>query len=60
MSTVTVAWLAVLIAPADNLGVVVGLAAAADMLAGVIGALVLLPVLRHEVLCVGLPRRARR
>jgi len=47
MSTVTVAWLAVLIAPADNLGVFVGLAVAAFMLAGVIGALVLSPVLRH-------------
>jgi len=29
MSTVTVAWLAVLIAPADNLGVFAGLAVAA-------------------------------
>jgi hypothetical protein len=48
MNTVTVAWLAVLIAPADNLGVFVGLAVAAFMLAGVIGALVLSPVLlRH-------------
>jgi hypothetical protein len=45
--TVTVAWLAVLIAPADNLGVFVGPAGAAYMLAGVIGALVLSPVLRH-------------
>ena len=47
MSTVAVAWFAVLIAPADNLGVLVGLAVAAYMLAGVIGALVLSPVLRH-------------
>jgi hypothetical protein len=47
MSTVTVAWLVVLIAPADNLGVFVGLAVAALTLAGVIGALVLSPVLRH-------------
>jgi hypothetical protein len=47
MSTVTVVWLAVLIAPADNLGVFVGLAVAAYTLAGVIGALVLSPVLRH-------------
>jgi hypothetical protein len=47
MRTVTVAWLAALIAPADNLGVFVGLAVAGHMLAGVIGALVLSPVLRH-------------
>jgi hypothetical protein len=47
MRTVTVAWLAVLIAPADNLGVFVGLAVAAYMLAGAIGALVLSSVLRH-------------
>ena len=47
MSTVTIAWLAGLIAPADNLGVFVGLAVAAYTLAGVIGALVLSPVLRH-------------
>jgi hypothetical protein len=47
MSTVTVAWLAVLIAPADNLGVLVGLAVAAYTLAGVIGPLVLSPVRRH-------------
>jgi hypothetical protein len=45
--TVTVAWLAVLIAPGDNLGVFVGPAGAAHMLAGVIGALVLSPVLRQ-------------
>ena len=38
MSTVMVAWLAVLIAPADNLGVFVRPAVAAYMLAGVIGA----------------------
>ena len=47
MSTVTVAWLAVLIVPADNLGVFVGLVVAAYTLAGVIGTLVLSPVLRH-------------
>ena len=47
MRTVTVAWLAVLIAPADNLGVFVGLAVAACMLAGAIGALVLSSMLRH-------------
>jgi hypothetical protein len=48
MSTVTVAWLAVLIAPADNLGnlgVFVGLAVASYTLPGVIGALALSPVL---------------
>jgi hypothetical protein len=37
----------VLIAPADNLGVFVGLVVAAYMLAGVIGTLVLSPVVRH-------------
>jgi len=47
MTTVAVAWLAVLLAPADNLGVFVGLAVAAYTLAGVIGGLVLSPVLRH-------------
>jgi hypothetical protein len=47
MSTVTVAWLAVLIAPADNPAVFVGPAGAAYTLAGVIGTLVLSPVLRH-------------
>ena len=46
MRAVTVAWLAVLIAPGDSLGVLVGLAVAAYTLAGVIGALVLSPVLR--------------
>jgi MFS family permease len=46
MSTVTVAWLAVLIAPSDGLGVFVGLAIAAYTLPGVIGALALSPVLR--------------
>jgi MFS family permease len=48
MTTVTVAWLAVLIAPADSLGVFVGLAIAAYTLPGVIGALALAPVLRHR------------
>ena len=47
MTTVTVAWLAVLLAPAGNLGVFVGFVVAAYMLAGVIGGLVLSPVLRH-------------
>jgi hypothetical protein len=36
-----------LIAPADNLGVLVGLAVAAYTLLGVIGPLVLSPVRRH-------------
>src|SRR4030095_5919426 len=48
MSTITVAWLAVLIAPADTRGVFVGLAVAAYTLPGVIGALALSPVLRHR------------
>jgi predicted MFS family arabinose efflux permease len=48
MSTVTVAWLAVLIAPTDNLGAFVGLAVAAYTLPGVIGALTLSPVLRRR------------
>jgi MFS family permease len=48
MSTVIVAWLAVLIAPPDYLGVYVGLAVAAYTLPGVIGALALSPVLRHR------------
>jgi MFS family permease len=48
MSTVTVAWLAVLIAPPDALGVFVGLAVAAYTLPGVIGALALSPVLQHR------------
>jgi MFS family permease len=48
MSTVTVAWLAVLIAPAGHLGVFVGLAVAAYTLAGAIGAVALSPVLRHR------------
>jgi predicted MFS family arabinose efflux permease len=39
MSTVTIAWLAVQVAPAGNLGVYVGLAVAAYTLPGVIGAL---------------------
>ena len=48
MSTITVAWLAVLIAPAADLGVFVGLAIAAYTLPGVVGALALAPVLRHR------------
>jgi predicted MFS family arabinose efflux permease len=40
LSIVTIAWLAVSIAPADNVGLFVGLAAAAYTLPGVIGALV--------------------
>ena len=48
MSTVIVAWLAVLIAPHDALGVFVGLAVAAYTLPGAIGALALSPLLRHR------------
>ena len=48
LSTVTVAWLAVLIAPAGNLGIFVGLAVAAYTLPGAIGALVLAPLLRSR------------
>ena len=48
LSTVTVAWLAVLIAPPGNLGVFVGLAVAAYTLPGAIGALVLSPLLRNR------------
>lgn len=46
MSTVTIAWLAVGIAPAGRLGVFVGLAVAAYTLPGVLGALGLAPLLR--------------
>jgi len=48
LSTVTVAWLAVLIAPPDSLGIYVGIAVAAYTLPGAIGALVLSPLLRHR------------
>lgn len=52
ISTVTIAWLAVGIAPAGSLGLYVGLAVAAYTLPGVIGALTLGPLLR------GRPARA--
>jgi hypothetical protein len=52
MSTVTIAWLAVRVAPAGELGVFVGLAVAAYTLPGVIGALAFGRVLR------GRPARA--
>jgi hypothetical protein len=46
MSTVTIAWVAVRVAPAGELGVFVGLAVASYTLPGVIGALVFGRVLR--------------
>jgi MFS family permease len=46
MSTVTIAWLAVRIAPAGEVGLFVGLAVAAYTLPGVIGALAFAPLLR--------------
>jgi len=52
MSAVTIAWLAVKVAPAGQLGVFVGLAVAAYTLPGVIGALTFTPLLR------GRPARA--
>ena len=48
MSTVTIAWLAVRVAPAGKLGVFVGLALAAYTLPGVIGALAFGRVLRRR------------
>jgi MFS family permease len=48
MSTVTIAWLGVRVAPAGKLGVFVGLAVAAYMLPGVIGALAFGRVLRRR------------
>jgi predicted MFS family arabinose efflux permease len=48
MSTVTIAWLAVRVAPGGRLGVFVGLAVAAYTLPGVIGALTLVRVLRRR------------
>src|SRR5215216_3121836 len=46
MSTVTIAWLAVRVAPADQLGLFVGLAVAAYTLPGAIGALAFAALLR--------------
>jgi MFS family permease len=48
MSAVTVAWLALQLAPADHVGVYVGLAVAAYTLPGVIGAWTLGGLLRHR------------
>jgi hypothetical protein len=46
ISTVTIAWLAILVAPADRVGLLVGLALAAYTLPGVIGALAFASLLR--------------
>jgi predicted MFS family arabinose efflux permease len=46
ISTVTVAWLAILVAPADRVGLLVGLAVAAYTLPGVIGAIAFASLLR--------------
>ncbi len=48
MSTVTIAWLAVRVAPAGELGAYVGLALAAYTLPGVIGALAFTRFVRHR------------
>jgi MFS family permease len=48
MSTVTIAWLAVRVAPAGRLGLFVGLAIAAFTLPGVIGAIAFGGLLRHR------------
>jgi predicted MFS family arabinose efflux permease len=48
MSTVTIAWLAVRVAPAGRLGLFVGLAIAAYTLPGVIGAIAFGGLLRHR------------
>ncbi|HLX50132.1 MAG TPA: MFS transporter [Streptosporangiaceae bacterium] len=48
MSMVSVAWLAVLIAPAGNTGIFVGLAVACYSLPGAVGALALSRLLRHR------------
>jgi predicted MFS family arabinose efflux permease len=48
MSTVTIAWLAVRVAPAGELGTFVGLALAAYTLPGVIGALAFARFVRHR------------
>jgi len=46
MSTVTIAWLAIRVAPADDVGLFVGLAVAAYTLPGVIGAVAFRRLLR--------------
>ncbi len=48
MSTVSIAWLAVLLAPSDSVGMFVGLAVAAYTLPGVVGAVALSRFLRHQ------------
>src|SRR4030095_882187 len=48
MSTVTIAWLAVQVAPAGRLGLFVGFAIAAYTLPGVIGAIAFGGLLRHR------------
>ena len=48
MSTVSIAWLAVLLAPSGHVGVFVGIAVAAYTLPGVVGALALGRFLRHR------------
>lgn len=48
MSTVSIAWLAVLLAPSDRVGLFVGFAVAAYTLPGIVGALALSRFLRHQ------------
>ena len=48
MSVVTIAWLAVRVAPSGELGVFVGIALAAYTLPGVIGALAFGRIVRHR------------
>jgi hypothetical protein len=48
MSTVSIAWLGVLLAPSGHVGVFVGIAVAAYTLPGVVGALALGRFLRHR------------
>jgi Transmembrane secretion effector len=48
ISTVTIAWLAIRVAPDDQVGLLVGLAVAAYTLPGVIGALAFAPLLRDR------------
>src|SRR6266702_1413092 len=48
MSTVSIAWLAVLLAPSSHVGVFVGIAVAAYTLPGVVGALALGRFLHHR------------
>jgi MFS family permease len=48
MSAVTIAWLAIEIAPADRVGLLVGAAVAVYLLPGVLGGFALAPWLRHQ------------